>query len=148
MSIKGKSSLVVLLVLSLAPTSFAAEDPIKSGYDLYHNIQRMNDPKESPEQLYASLITTGFLMGFIDGVVLMQQAIYESVLPRRAFSEEESKKMSEKLNLRRINLPDGGLALGQVMLIYKKYAEKHPEGLNGSAKICVFEALVEAYGWK
>jgi hypothetical protein len=146
-SIKGKAIASVILMSLLSSTAFAFEEQIKSGYDLYRNIQLIDNPR-SPEDLSKVLITTGFLMGFIDGAVLIQQVIYDSVFPREALSEGESKKMSEKLNLPRINFPESGLAVGQLMRIYKKYAEKHPEGLNMNARICIFEALIEAYGWK
>lgn len=147
MGIQRKLVMIVVLVFLLPSTSFASGEQIKTGYDLYHGIQRINNP-QTPDEISAALIATGYLNGFLDGMVVMQQTLYESVLPRKMLSEEERKKMAKELNFHRLNVPDGGLAIGQLILIYKKYAEKHPEGLNGSARICVFEALVEAYGWK
>ena len=63
-------------------------------------------------------------------------------------SEKEIQELSKEVKIPRVNLPDKGLQLGQFILIYKKYAEKHPEKLDGTVRLCIWEALVEAYGWK
>jgi hypothetical protein len=147
MGIQRKLAMTFVLILLLPSTPFAFEQPIRTGYDLYHNIQLMDKSKTS-EDLTTVLITTGYLMGVLDGMVVIQQVLYDSVFPRNVLTEQERQKMAKEINFRRLNIPESGLPVGQFMLIYTKYAEKHPEGLNHSAKICIFEALVEAYGWK
>ena len=60
----------------------------------------------------------------------------------------ERNKLAKDMKFHRINIPESGLAAGQLMLIFKKFAEKHPEELNGTVRACIFMSLVEAYGWK
>jgi hypothetical protein len=106
------------------------------------------DNPQTPEQIGEVLYTTGYLGGYIDALALVQEALFEGVFPSTHFSEKEQNEFAKKFNFNRVNIPKSGIAPGQLMLIYKKYAEAHPEGLNGSTKICIFEAIVKAYGWK
>ena len=78
----------------------------------------------------------------------MQNVMYDMVFPPKVLSKKEIEKASKKLNVHRLNIPEDGLPFGQIVLIYKRYAEKHPEKLNESAKLCIFLSLVEAYGWR
>jgi len=45
-------------------------------------------------------------------------------------------------------MPAGGISNGQMMLIYKKHAEKHPKELSSTARVCILKSLIDAYGWK
>ena len=112
-----------------------------------NSITLMDNP-QTPDDITSIIYTVGYLAGYIDGISLMQDLQYNAMFPKKMMSEKERETLSKQMNFNRINIPEGGLATGQLMLIYKKYAEKHPEKLNGTARICVFQALVEAYGWK
>jgi hypothetical protein len=48
----------------------------------------------------------------------------------------------------RLNLPKEGIAVGQFILVFKKYAEKNPGKLNGTPRGCLLESLVQEFGWK
>jgi hypothetical protein len=141
------SILAVLLFVLIPLTSLAEDGSLKTGYDIYHNIQLMDNP-ETPEQLTDVIYTTGYLAGYLDALVIVQTVLYNSMFPANIMTEEERKKFAKELNFHRVNVPDSGIAAGQTMLIYKKFAEKHPERLNETARSCLFGALVDAYGWK
>ena len=127
-----KTALLVLLIFAI-PSMLFAQEPFKTGYELYHNIKLMDDP-QSVDNLTNVLYTTGYLAGIIDGAALMQDWLFKSI--------------SGNCKLKRINIPKGGLHTGQLILVFKNYAEKHPEKLNSTARTCVFLSLIEAYGWK
>ncbi len=146
MGIKQKSILVAFLII-LIPSILFATDKIKTGYDLYHNIKLM-DNLQNPDDLTAVLITTGYLDGFLDGVSIMQDTIHLMMFRGMPISEKEKQKMLKDINFHRLNIPKEGIAVGQLILIYKKYAEQNPEKLNGSARVCILESIVKAYGWK
>ena len=141
-----KVSIGVILAF-LIPSTLFAEDQIKTGYDLYENIKLTDNP-QTPEQVFTVLYTTGYVAGYLDGLSLMQDALYNSMFPPKMMSEQERGKYAKQLNFNRLNIPEGGLATGQLMLIFKKYSEKHPEALNNTARVCLFGAIAEAYGWK
>ena len=64
MGMLRKSFLVVFLIF-LTPSTLFAGVGIKTGYDLYNNIQRMDNP-QSLENASADLYTTGYLAGYLD----------------------------------------------------------------------------------
>ena len=99
----------------------------KTGYDLYVSVNLIVtdvEPKNLSE-LIENVNTLGFIDGFIDGLSV---GLFKS--PHK------------------LNIPASGLQVGQVCLIYKRYAEKNPEKLDSSARVCLFLAIVDAYGWK
>ena len=146
MALQRKLILVVFLIFFLPSTVFA-ELTMKTGYDLYENIKIMNNP-QSPNEVMTAMATLGYLNGYLDGLVLMQDTLFNMMLPPDFLSEKERVKLSKEINFNRLNIPKSGLHVGQLVLIYKKWAEKHPEKLNGTARICILESLVESYGWK
>jgi len=145
-SIQIKSALLVILILSIPSTLFAGYE-IKTGYDLYRNINLIDNPLSNKDAI-AGIHVMGYMAGFIDGLALTQDIMFNMMFPKNRFSEKEIQELSKKVNLHRLNLPKEGLPAGQAILIYKKYAEKHPERHNDSARICIFTSLVEAYGWR
>ena len=146
MNIQRKSILLVFLILLIPSTLFAGYK-LNTGYDLYHNIKLKDNPQNS-DDIVVGIYTTGFLAGYLDGLSLTQDVIFNMIFPRNKFSENEIQKLSKEINFNRVNLPKEGLQTGQFILIFKKYAEKNPEKLDGSARLCIWESLVEAYGWK
>ena len=146
MNLQKKSILLVFLIL-LIPSSIFALDVIKTGYDLYQNI-KLFDNEKNTEEVVQGMYATGFLKGYIDGIVIMQDIMYDMVFPPKVLSKKEIEEASKKLNVYRLNIPKEGLPFGQIVLIYKRYAEKHPEKLNESAGLCIFLSLIDAYGWK
>jgi len=106
------------------------------------------DNPQSPEDFSAVMYTAGYLAGYIDGLAVTQAFLFNEMFPSELLSEKERKRLSKELRFHRVNIPNGGLAIGQLILIYKKFAEKNPELLNETARVCIFQSLVESYGWK
>ena len=142
-----KRVLIIMSLFLLLPITVSAELQLDSGFDLYHNIKKLDNP-QFPEDISTMFYITGYLKGIIDGFVIMQDGIFNTMFPAGLMSEKEIKKISKDLRFYRLNIPSSGIQVGQLMLIFKKYAEKHPERLNESARICVFDAVRDAYGWK
>ena len=61
MNIQKKSILLFFLIL-LIPSSLLALDVIKTGYDLYQNIQLFDNEKNT-EDIVQGMYATGFLKG-------------------------------------------------------------------------------------
>ena len=141
-----KSILLVFLILLIPSILFAGYE-LKTGYDIYHNIKRM-DNSQSNEDNIVGIYTTGYLGGYIDALAFTQDSIFSLMFNPKSLSEKEIQQLSKEVNFPRVNLPEKGLPTGQFILIFKKYAEKHPEKLSGTARFCIWESLVEAYGWK
>ena len=136
------------LLIIVIPLSVLAEGrKIESGFDLYSNLKKLDNP-QNPDDLNTAMHTIGYLSGYLDGMVYMQTILFNKVFPRDVLTEEERVKISGEINFNRVNFPKNGLPTGQLILIYKKYAEKHPEQLGNSARCCLFESIIEAYGWK
>jgi hypothetical protein len=143
---KRTLGLIVLLIF-LIPSALFAVETLKTGYDLYHNIKLIDDPK-SNDDICDGLFALGYLGGCFDGLRLMQDAQYNKMFPPGLMTEEERNKISKKMNFHRLNIPKEGIAIGQLILIYKRFAEKYPKELSGTARVCVWQSLVDAYGWK
>jgi hypothetical protein len=143
---RRKLTLIVFLIFLIPSTLFAFEE-VKTGYDLYHNLQLIDNP-QSPEDITTSLLAVGFLKGCVDGLIFMQDLHYNKMFPSDMMSEEERIKVSKEFNFHRINMPVEGIATGQLILIYNKFSEKYPKELSGSARLCVWKSIVNAYGWK
>jgi len=140
-------SIFAALLMIFIPSILLADDELKTGYDLYHYIN-LRDDAQTPEEITGVLHTTGYLAGYLDALVLVQDVLFNTMLPSKYLSEEERKKIAKELNFHRINIPDSGLAPRQTMLIYEKFAEKYPEKLNVTARTCLLEALINSYGWE
>jgi hypothetical protein len=137
----------VIALFLVLPSILIAQDFIKTGYDLYQLLKNWDTATE-PADLLQSATAVGYLKGYIDGIALTQDSMYNMMFPPNQLSEKESEKIAKEFNFRRINIPEDGLAVGQVMMIYKKWANEHPEKLNGTARVCVHLSLIKAYGWK
>ena len=143
-----KILIMVLLLMVVIPQSVLAEGrKIETGFDLYSNLKKLDNP-QNPDDLNTAMHTIGYLSGYLDGMVYMQTILFNKVFPRDALTEEEREKISGEINFHRVNFPKNGLPTGQLILIYKKFAESHPEQLSNSARCCLFESIIEAYGWK
>jgi len=147
MGIRKLLIMLPMLILVIPPSVLAEGRKIESGFDLYSNLKKLDNP-QNPEALNTAMHTIGYLSGYLDGMVYMQTILFNKVFPRDALTEEERDKFSGEINFNRVNFPKNGLPTGQLILIYKKYAEKHPEKLSNSARCCLFESIIEAYGWK
>lgn len=147
MGIRKLLIMLPLLILVIPPSVLAEGRKIESGFDLYSNLKKLDNP-QNPEDLNTAMHTIGYLSGYLDGMVYMQTILFNKVFPKDALTEKQRDKISGEINFNRVNFPKNGLPTGQLILIYKKYAEKHPEQLSNSARCCLFESIIEAYGWK
>jgi opacity protein-like surface antigen len=143
---KRTLGLIVLLIF-LIPSALFADETLKTGYELYHNLKLFDDPK-STDDMFDGVFAAGYLSGCLEGLRFMQDSQYNNMFPLGLMTEEERKKTSKKMNFHQLNIPKEGIATGQLILIYKRFAEKHPKELSGSARICIWQSLVDAYGWK
>lgn len=143
-----KHLIMILLLMVVIPHGVLAEGrKIETGFDLYSNLKKLENP-QNPDDLNTAMHTIGYLSGYLDGMIYMQTILFNRVFPKDSLTEEERDKISGEINFRRVNFPKNGLPTGQLILIYKKFAETHPEQLSNSARCCLFESIIEAYGWK
>jgi hypothetical protein len=138
---------IIVLMLIMIPSSLFAFTPINTGYDLYHNLKFADDPQDT-EDILNSAYALGYLKGSVDGIIFMQDVYYDRLFPPKMMTEKERKEFSKEFNFVRLNMPKTGIASGQMVLIYKKFAEKYPEELSSSARVSILKSLINAYGWK
>jgi len=118
-----KSTLIVLLIFLMPSTLFAVKN-IETGYDLYHNLKLLDNIEGIDDiDVNAAFYALGVLKGLADGLILMQETQYNRMFPSNRMTKSERNEISIKLNFQRLNIPKEGLATGQLILIYKKYAE-------------------------
>ena len=134
---------IALLIALLGLTKYAALAEtttsginITTGYDLYHEL---NKPPEAVARAYVM----GYIMGCIDGCRFMHTIFSEAAFNKPHFTKNEKRKILKEVDSWDLNIPVN-VTLGQIVLIYKKYAEKYPERLSQDATSCIFLALHEA----
>jgi len=124
---------VVIAFLAGADAEGAEYSPIQTGYDL---ITKLAAVDRNPSDYDGLLLKTaesmearGHLNGVVAGFVFME---IMSPLPefRGAFDQA------------------GDMQLGQIIMIYQKWARDNPELLNLPAAMCVFMALFPENGQK
>jgi hypothetical protein len=142
-----KKALVLVLIVVLLPAVLFAQNKPKTGYELYHSLKGMDNP-QSNDDLMRGIHAFGYLDGFLDSLSLLQDMHYESMFPSKMLSETEREKFAKEIRFYRLNLPKEGIAVGQFILVYQKYAEKNPGKLNGTPRVCLLESLVQEFGWK
>ena len=138
---------IIVLMLIVIPSSLLAFTPINTGHDLYNNLKLADDP-QNLDELVNSTYALGYLRGSVDEVIYMQNLYYDRLFPANTMTEKEIKEYSKRLDLVLLNIPEEGITDGQMMLIYKKYVEKHPEELSLTARVCILKSLINAYGWE
>ena len=138
---------IVVIMLIMTPLNLFAFTQINTGHDLYHNLKLADGP-QNMEEMINTTYAMGYLKGSVDGIIHMQDLYYDRLFPPNVMTEKERNEYSNKLNFVRLNMPEEGILPGQMMLIYKKYAEKHPEALSAAARVCILKSLIDAYGWK
>ena len=97
MGIRSFSILTIFLIVIFPLTSLAGDYSIKTGYDLYHNIQLL-DNAEEPEDMLAGAKVAGYLDGYLDALVLMQTYYYNTLFPVNVMTEEEIKEVTKQFN--------------------------------------------------
>ena len=139
---KTKKLLIVFLII-LMPSIVFADDVTMTGDDLYRNLKLVDNHK-SDIDIKKGMHALGYLDGFIDALSFAQDTYFHMLFP------DIKKKWVARMNdikFHRLKIPKEGIAIGQAILIYKKWAEKNPEKLNESARICIWSSIIEAYGW-
>lgn len=139
---------LALLLIGIAPTRAVSEDyKFNTGYDLYHALLLIENPQDTKDLMF-SVRAMGYISGFVDGIILTQNNLYNLVLPKKLMSEKERIKWAKEMNFNRLNIPKEGIAVGQGVLIFQKWAKNHPEELNNTMRLCLWLSLAETYGWK
>jgi hypothetical protein len=141
--------LIFLLILLIIPSVSIAQDK-DTGMILYSDLKLLDDPNvdKDVDKMLKLTSSMQYLAGFLDGIALVQELIYSIVIPPEKLSESERENLAKKINLQRINIPESGISPMQFAMIFKKWAENHPEELNKSDRICVLLSLTETYGYK
>jgi len=104
-----------------------------------------NDLKQkcASEELDARFYCLGYLTGFDDGTSITsateQQAMAASALDSAAGVAIAIQ------SYRRINGCNDGVTVGQVMLVFLKYVDNHPEELHLPAAVVVSRAMLAAF---
>jgi len=138
---------IVILLSFWLISDAVAEDDLKTGYWLYTNLSVGTD-KMNPDQSMTYIHSLGYIQGILDGIRTMEMVRFEMMFPRKLLTPEEIKKLSKYFNYKQINIPDSGINVGQLQLIYLKGSKNHPEDLHNSARVCLYAAIVDAFGWK
>jgi hypothetical protein len=151
-----KCLILTLFVVFIIPCLAFAEDNLsnlnfgdQTGLEFYTilkplgELTKFNDPNKEVE----NALTIGYLTGFIQSLATIQQVIIEVHTFKEELAESEL-NLPEKLNLKRINIPDDGIAPFQLILIYNKWAENNPKYLSNNASKCLLASIIEEYGWK
>ena len=136
---------ILVLMLIMIPSSLLAFTPINTGNDLYHNLKVADDPKNMDDMIN-STHALGYLRGSVDGIIYMQKFYYDRLFPTNTMTEKEIKEYSKKLDLVLLSMPEEGIADGQMILVFKKYAGKYPEELNSPAHVCILRSMIDTYG--
>ena len=131
----------------MTPANLFAFTPIHTGHDLYQNLKLADGPQNMDEMIN-STYAIGYLRGSVNGIIHMQDLYYDRLFPPNMMTEKERNEYSKKLDFVRLNMPEEGITRGQMILIYKQYAEKNPEELSSTARVCILKSLLDAYGWK
>jgi hypothetical protein len=137
--------MIFVFMLFIIPSNLFASDYISTGNDLYLNL-KLIDTNYADHSLIT--LTTGYLSGFMDGLVLTQLRIYEKIAPSNKFSLAELEELAKRINFRFIDIPQGGLTIGEVITIFKDYAERYPQRLSEPVRILLMDSLVDKYGYK
>jgi hypothetical protein len=149
---KKYPALILLLILFFIPSISIAEDGssfhIDTGYTLYQYIKLSdnNDWANNYSNYPTVFYVTGYLEGFYSAF-LSEQLLYKRIFSFVNISESDLSASVYGKTVGIINLPDEML-VGQLTLIYKKWAENHPEKLNQSPEVCLITCLIDAYGFK
>ena len=119
---------VMIVLVQLLSTEVSAGSTFNTGYELYNAIQvsdrvraSRGDESTSMEGILVTSKLISFIDGFVDGLALMQDMMIRMLVPSEVMTPSETERYKELLNLHRLNIPKDGLAVGQVMLIYKKF---------------------------
>jgi hypothetical protein len=142
-----KKAMVLILFVVLLPSLTIAQSIPKTGYELYRNLKGWDNPQTDIDR-FNGMWAVGYMDGFLDSYKMAEDMHYEAILPKKNLSEPEREKLAKEINFHRLNLPKDGIAVGQFILVFKKYAEKNPGKLSGSSRVCLWESLVDEFGWK
>jgi hypothetical protein len=143
--------LLIFFGLLILPSMTSAQNvTFKAGMELYSKIKLIDDStmQDDLEKYSSYLNMMGYLNGFLDGLSLTQNLIYETVLPSGTLTESERDNLAKQINLKRISIPKTGITALQIAMIFKKWAENNPKDLNNTARGCLMSSITEAYGFK
>jgi hypothetical protein len=93
-----KISVSIILLIWLIPSVLFADSKLETGYDLYHNLKIMDDPK-SIDEINAVSITLGYLKGYLDGYAVGENGMFNQIFPEKFLTPKEIKENSKKLNI-------------------------------------------------
>jgi len=137
MTLKHIFIILVLQILIIPSTGFGdIGKPIKTGYDLYSRLSTMENPVNTEES-----IDTIFALGFVHGIIVTLH--YANAILLISEMKIPDYK-SYNIPFSRINFPEH-LPIGQVSLIYLKWAKANPEKLNLPAHSCIIHSLRKFY---
>lgn len=151
-----KRLILSLFVVLIVPYLAFAEDKLanlnfadQTGLEFYTILKPLGDLTKfaDPNKEVENALTIGYLTGFIQSLATAQQVIIEVDTSNEGLSETDL-GLPEEIYLRRINLPDEGIAPFQLILIYNKWAQNNPKYLSKRASDCLLASIIEEYGFK
>lgn len=129
-------TIVIAFLIILVPSMLLASDGIVTGYDLYQDLKLLdNTNTQDIKDIGQGMHALGYLKGCYEGILLMEKATATIM-------------KNKHIMFLRLNIPEKPLKYGQLLQIYKKYAEQHPDKLHEIPPVCIHKSLVEAFGFK
>ena len=152
---KAYQILILLSVFLIIPSVSFAEDvsnhpmkDIETGDGLYQKIKsELSKSSEDSANDSDSYFLVGYICGFMFSLETTQEFMYGYIMSQLGSTESERESRAKELNLKRVNLTED-FSIGQIMVFYKKWAEEHPERLNDPSPYCLFQSILDTYGWK
>jgi len=129
-------SMVISFLIILVPSVVFAQEGIETGFDLYQHLKLIEDTNtENVKDIAKGMHALGYLKGCYEGILLMERAVAKIM-------------RNKNIIFLRLDIPEKPLEYGQLLRIYKKYAEQHPKELNEIPPVCIHKSLVDAFGLK
>ena len=132
---------IFIVLMIVVPNFSSAENGEKyTGYLLYNRLMRYDsgDTIDYAKGTHA----IGFFRGAIDGLVYMNSNI-KTMLAELELTKKDSDALAV-VKFLELNIPED-TNYGQLIMIYKKWAENNPDKLNQEAVNCIYYAIRKIY---
>ena len=140
---------IIAMLLMISSFSYAV-DSLKplTGYTLLHNLNLdvFNNQNATFDEISNTLSSIRYIQGVLDGIQVYQTGVIRN--NTKMLTDNEYSKMINEIGIYQIDIPEKGLHVGQLILVYKNWAKTHPKDLHMRAMICIFLSLRDTFGLK